>query len=62
VDLGIFRPDIPLARICGDHRLIGQIAADHQTERGFRHAAYFAPIFSARTSCAAKAFPSASKP
>ena len=45
VDLGTFRPDIPLARICGDHRLIGQLAADHLIERGFRHAAYFTTDF-----------------
>ena len=45
VDLGGFRPDIPLARICGDHRLIGQMAADHLLERGFRQAAYFSTAF-----------------
>lgn len=42
VDFGAFRPDIPLARVCGDHRLIGRAAADHLIERGFTHAAYFA--------------------
>ncbi|HQL53615.1 MAG TPA: DNA-binding transcriptional regulator [Phycisphaerae bacterium] len=41
VDFGAFRPDIPLARVCGDHRLIGRVAADHLIERGFRQAAYF---------------------
>ncbi len=41
VDLGAFRPDIPLPRICGDHRLIGVTAADHLCERGYRSAAYF---------------------
>jgi len=42
VDFGAFRPDIPLARVCGDHRLIGRVAADHLLERGFRQAAFFA--------------------
>jgi len=42
VDFGAFRQDIPLARVCGDHRLIGSVAADHLTERGFTQAAYFA--------------------
>jgi LacI family transcriptional regulator len=41
VDFGAFRPDIPLARVCGDHRLIGRVAADHLAERGFTQAAYF---------------------
>ena len=41
VDLGAFRPNIPLPRICGDHRLIGVTAADHLSERGYRSAAYF---------------------
>ncbi len=45
VDLGAFRPDIPLTRICGDHRLIGEIAADHLSERGFQQAAYFSTEF-----------------
>lgn len=42
VDFGAFREDIPLARVCGDHRLIGRVAADHLIERGFTQAAYFA--------------------
>lgn len=42
VDFGAFREDIPLARVCGDHRLIGFVAADHLTDRGFTQAAYFA--------------------
>ncbi len=41
VDLSIFRPDIALPRITGDQFLIGQTAADHLLERGFRHAAFF---------------------
>lgn len=41
VDFGAYRLDIPLARVCGDHRLIGRVAADHLLERGFRQAAYF---------------------
>jgi LacI family transcriptional regulator len=42
VDFGAFRAEIPLARVCGDHRLIGSVAADHLLERGFARAAYFA--------------------
>jgi len=42
VDVGAFRMDIPLPRICGDHREIGVVAADHLSERGFHSAAYFA--------------------
>lgn len=42
VDFGAFREDIPLARVCGDHRLIGRVAAEHLSERGFTQAAYFA--------------------
>lgn len=42
VDFGAFREEIPLARVCGDHRLIGRVAADHLIERGFTQAAYFA--------------------
>jgi LacI family transcriptional regulator len=41
VDMWVCRPDIPLPRITGDQRLIGQVAADHLLERGFRHAAFF---------------------
>ncbi|HOE60587.1 MAG TPA: substrate-binding domain-containing protein [Kiritimatiellia bacterium] len=41
VDFGAYRPDIPLARVCGDHRRIGLVAADHLTERGHTQAAYF---------------------
>lgn len=41
VDMWVCRPDIPLPRISGDQRLIGQIAADHLLERGFRQAAFF---------------------
>lgn len=41
VDFGAFRPDIPLARVCGDHREIGRVAADHLAERGFAQAVYF---------------------
>ena len=41
VDFGAFRPDIPLARVCGDHRQIGRTAADHLIERGFTQAAFF---------------------
>jgi len=41
VDFGAYRPDIPLARVCGDHSLIGRVAADHLLERGYRQAVYF---------------------
>jgi LacI family transcriptional regulator len=41
VDFGAFRPDIPLPRVCGDHRMIGRVAADHLIERGYTQAAYF---------------------
>jgi LacI family transcriptional regulator len=41
VDFGAYRPDVPLARVCGDHRMIGSVAADHLTERGFTRAVYF---------------------
>ncbi len=41
VDFGAYRPDIPLARVCGDHLKIGEVAADHFTERGFTQAAFF---------------------
>lgn len=41
VDMWVSRPDIPLPRISGDQRLIGQIAADHLLERGFRHGGFF---------------------
>jgi len=41
VDMWVSRPDIPLPRITGDQRLIGQTAAEHLFERGFRQAAYF---------------------
>jgi len=45
VDLGAFRLDIPMPRICGDHRRIGEIAADHLIERGYRDALYFSTEF-----------------
>lgn len=41
VDFGAYRPDVPLARVCGDHVMIGHIAADHLLERGFTQAAFF---------------------
>ncbi len=41
VDMWICRPDIPMPRITGDQRLIGQTAADHLIERGFRNAVFF---------------------
>ena len=45
VDLGSFRLDIPLPRICGDHRMIGELAADHLAERGFWDAVFFSTEF-----------------
>ena len=46
VDLGLYRPDIPLPRVVGDHTRIGALAADHFAERGFRHTAWFSAEFS----------------
>ncbi|MDD3545613.1 MAG: substrate-binding domain-containing protein [Kiritimatiellae bacterium] len=41
VDIGDYRTDVKLPRVCGDHKLIGKVGADHLIERGYRHAAYF---------------------
>jgi LacI family transcriptional regulator len=41
VDFGAYRDDLPMARVCGDHRQIGRVAADHLIERGFKQVAYF---------------------
>ena len=41
VDLGVYRPDIPLPRVAGDHAGIGGLAAEHFAARGFRHTAWF---------------------
>ncbi|MDD4102411.1 MAG: XylR family transcriptional regulator [Kiritimatiellae bacterium] len=41
VDMGLYRPDIPLPRVTGDHTRIGRLAAEHFAERGFRHTAWF---------------------
>lgn len=41
VDLGLYRPDIPMPRVAGDHARIGAMAAEHFAERGFRHVAWF---------------------
>ncbi len=46
VDLGLYRPDIPLPRVAGDHTRIGVFAAEHFAERGFRHTAWFATAHS----------------
>jgi LacI family transcriptional regulator len=52
VDLSITRQDVALPRVIGDHVLIGQMAAEHLLERGFRHFAWCAdhddPICSLR--------------
>ncbi len=41
VDMGLYRPDIPLPRVVGDHERIGAMAAGHFADRGFRHTAWF---------------------
>jgi LacI family transcriptional regulator len=41
VDMGLYRPDIPLPRVVGDHARIGMLAAEHFSERGFHHIAWF---------------------
>jgi len=41
VDMGLYRPDIPIPRVVGDHARIGVMAAEHFVERGFRHTAWF---------------------
>lgn len=46
VDMGLYRPDIPLPRVTGDHARIGASAAGHFAERGFRHTAWFSADFS----------------
>jgi LacI family transcriptional regulator len=46
VDLGLYRPDVPLPRVAGDHVRIGTLAAEHFSERGFRNAAWFSTAFS----------------
>ncbi len=40
VEISSLRDDLPLPRIKGDHAKIGQMAADHFLERGFRHFAW----------------------
>jgi len=46
VDMGLYRPDIRLPRVAGDHARIGAMAAEHFAERGFRHTAWFSTAFS----------------
>ncbi len=41
VDLSVTRQDIDVPRVSGDHRAIGQTAAELFTERGFQHFAWF---------------------
>ena len=41
VDMGLYRPDIPIPRVVGDHERIGVMAAEHFADRGFRHTAWF---------------------
>ena len=46
VDLGLYRPDVSLPRVVGDHVRIGTLAAEHFSDRGFRHIAWFSNDFS----------------
>jgi len=46
VDMGLYRPDIRLPRVVGDHRRIGILAAEHFSERGFRNIAWFSTAYS----------------
>lgn len=46
VDMGLYRPDIPMPRVVGDHARIGVMAAEHFAARGFRHTAWFSTAFS----------------
>ena len=41
VDLTINRPDIRLPRVTSDHAALGRLAAEHFSERDFRHVAWF---------------------
>ena len=41
VDLTINRPDIRLPRVTSDHTALGRLAAEHFSERDFRHVAWF---------------------
>jgi LacI family transcriptional regulator len=41
VDLSVYRRDVPLPRVAGDHVQIGVVAAEHFLERAFRHFAWF---------------------
>lgn len=46
VDMGLYRPDVPLPRVVGDHSRIGVLAAEHFSDRGFRNTAWFSTAFS----------------
>ena len=46
VDMGLYRPDIPLPRVAGDHTRIGLLAAEHFAERDFKHVAWFSTAHS----------------
>lgn len=41
VDVGDYRPEMKLPRVCGDHRQIGCVGADHLIDRGYRNLVYF---------------------
>jgi LacI family transcriptional regulator len=51
--MGLYRSEIPLPRVAGDHVRMGVLAAEHFAERGFRHVAWFStarsPIQALRT-------------
>ncbi len=44
VDMGLYHPEIKLSRVCGHSCMIGNIAADHFAERGYRHTAWFSRV------------------
>ena len=41
VDLTLNHPEMRLPRVCGDHRLLGEVARRHFEERNFRNFAWF---------------------
>lgn len=46
VGMGLYRMDIPVPRVVGDHARIGIMAAEHFADRGFRCTAWFSTTFS----------------
>ena len=45
VDLSLTRPDIRLPRVANDNTALGRLAAEHFTERRFRHTAWFSTLW-----------------